>query len=114
MIPKHVTPGELAAELGWSERRVRDKARELGACRILGNRMVLLPDDVNSILEATKPCPSKSISVREAMSGTTEVRLPDVDSEALLAHLARKPPKSLRPRSPTSSSNVVTISRKKS
>jgi hypothetical protein len=114
MIPKHVTPGELAAELGWSERRVRDKARELGACRILGNRMVLLPDDVNTILEATRPCPSKSISVREALSTTTGGRLPDIDSAALLAHLTKKQPKELRPRSKTSSGNVVSMDLKKS
>jgi integrase len=52
------TPAEVADRLGWSERRVRDKARELGACRILGNRMVLLPQDVDVLLEATK-CPLK-------------------------------------------------------
>ena len=113
-LPDGITPAEFASRYGWSERRVRDKARELGACRILGNRMVLLPDDVNSILEATRPCPSKSIDVREALSTATEGRLPDVDSAALLAQLTRKPLKKLQPRSRTSSGNVVSMGLKKS
>jgi hypothetical protein len=110
---KIVTPKELAAELGWSERNVRDLARRLGACRILGNRMRFLPEDVQAILEATRPCPSKSIDVREAMSGTTEARLPDIDSAALLAHLTRKPRKELRPRLKTNSGAVVSMEKRR-
>lgn len=79
-LPEVTTPDALAKQLGWSERRVRDKARELGACRILGNRMILLPEDVTAILEATRPCPSKSTS--EERRGTTVARLPDGDDEA--------------------------------
>ena len=52
-LPEVTTPDALAKQLGWSERRVRDKARELGACRILGNRMILLPEDVTAILHPT-------------------------------------------------------------
>jgi hypothetical protein len=55
-LPAAVTPEALAERLGWSARRVRDKAREIGACRILGNRMILLPQDVDAILEASRPC----------------------------------------------------------
>ena len=58
-LPEATTPEVLARRMGWSERRVRDFARRLGACRILGNRMILLPEDVEAILEATK-CPSPS------------------------------------------------------
>jgi len=112
-LPSGITPAEFASRYGWSERRVRDKARELGACRVLGNRMVLLPDDVSAILEATKPCPSRSIDVREALSTTTGERLPDVDSAALLAHLTRKTRKELRPRSRTNSGNVVSMEKRK-
>jgi hypothetical protein len=36
-----ITPEELAEKTGWSPRRVREVARGLGACRIMGNRMVL-------------------------------------------------------------------------
>ena len=52
ILPNITTPGDLAQSLGWSERRVREKARELGACRILGNRMVLTPEDVEAIKAA--------------------------------------------------------------
>src|SRR4051812_3044085 len=81
-LPDFTTPEILAEHLGWSERRVRELARRLGACRILGNRMVLTKRDVDSILEATRPCPSKSISAGK--SGTTAARLPDGDYGALV------------------------------
>lgn len=68
-LPETTTPEALADHMGWSERRVRDLARRLGACRILGNRMILLGEDVAAIMEAAKPCPSKSIDVREVLSG---------------------------------------------
>ena len=47
-----------------------------------------------------------------ALSGTIGKRLPDIDSAALLAHLIRKPRKELRPRSKTSSINVVLMAQK--
>jgi hypothetical protein len=68
-LPQAISPADFARAYGWSERRVREKARELGACRIFGNRMVLLPQDVTALLEAAKPCPSKSIdAVRSTIS----------------------------------------------
>ena len=112
-LPETTTPEALADHMGWSERRVRDLARRLGACRILGNRMVLLGEDVAAIMEAAKPCPSRSIAVREALSGSIGERLPDVDSVALLAHLTKKPRKEFRPRSKTSSGNVVSMAKKR-
>jgi hypothetical protein len=51
-LPETTTPEALADHMGWSERRVRDLARRLGACRILGNRMVLLGEDVAAIKAA--------------------------------------------------------------
>ena len=113
MLPESTTPAALARHLDWSERRVRDLARRLGACRILGNRMVLLGEDVAAIMEAAKPCPSKSIAVREALSGSIGERLPDIDSVDLLAQLTRKPRRELRPRSRTSSGNVVSMEKKR-
>lgn len=68
MSLRFTTPEELAASAGWSPRRVREIARGLGACRIIGNRMVLTDADVSVILEASKPCP-KSTNV--AKSGGT-------------------------------------------
>jgi integrase len=105
ILPPAVTPKALADQLGWSERRVRDKARELGACRILGNRMVLLPDDVQTILEATR-CPSKSTVV--VTSGTTAGRWDDTDSAGVRALLSRKSPSASRPRLKRKPGNVNT------
>jgi len=107
------TPAELAKQFGWAEKRVRHLAKRLGACRILGNRMVFLPEDVRAIMEATKPCPSKSIAVREALSGNTEGRLPEIDSVGLLAHLTRKPHKELHPRLKTNSGSVVLMEKRR-
>ena len=112
-LPEFTTPEDLARHMGISQRRVRSLARQLGACRIFGNAMRLTKADVDAILKAVKPCPSRSIDVREAMSGTIEGRLPDIDSAALLAHLTKKTPKELRPRSRTPSGNVVTLKNRK-
>lgn len=60
ILPDTVTPEELAAQLGWSLRRLKAFARQIGACRILGNRMALTKADVEAILEESRPCPSKS------------------------------------------------------
>ncbi len=109
ILPEITKPEELAKQLGWSERRVRSVAKALGACRIFGNAMRLTKADVDAILEAAKPCPSKSIAVREALSGSIGERLPDIDSVDLLAQLTRKPRRELRPRLKTSSGNVVSI-----
>ena len=43
------TPAELAKQLGCSERSLRALARRLGACRVIGKSMVLLPEDVRII-----------------------------------------------------------------
>ena len=112
-LPETTTPEALAAHMGVSERRVRILARRLGACRLFGNAMLLTPADVDAIMEAAKPCPSKSIDVREALSGTTGARLPEIESVDLLAHLTKKPRKELRPRLKTGSGNVVSMGKKK-
>lgn len=41
-----ISPREFAEQRGLSERAVRKRARELGACRILGKRMWFENDDV--------------------------------------------------------------------
>jgi hypothetical protein len=112
-LPEATTPRDMAKHLGWSEKRLRSLARRLGACRELGNRMLFLPDDVAAIMEATKPCPSRSIGVREALSGAIGERLPDIDSVDLLAQLTRKPRKELRPRSRTNTGSVVLMEKKR-
>jgi AraC-like DNA-binding protein len=54
-LPKIYTPEEVARHFGCSPRTLREKARAIGACRILGNRMVLTQDDVANVLEAIRP-----------------------------------------------------------
>ena len=80
-LPEVVTPAELAKRMGWSERRVRDLARRLGACRILGNRMVLTKEDVDAILEATKPAPLRS---QTRIFRSAFPKIPDVTYEDLV------------------------------
>jgi hypothetical protein len=92
-----ITPEELAERAGWSARKVRETARGLGACRIMGNRMILTPADVDAILEASRPCPSNSTV--EAKSGTIGVRLPGGDFEELQELLTGSPRSVSRPNS---------------
>jgi hypothetical protein len=63
IVPETIRAADLAIKLGWSARRLKSLAREIGACPIMGNRMVLTQSDVDAILDATKPKP-----VRPAMS----------------------------------------------
>lgn len=74
LLPEHVTPEELAEHLGVAERTVREKARELGTCRLFGKKMILLETDVATLMEALKPCPSNC--TKEAGSGTYKAPLP--------------------------------------
>ena len=59
MIPDLHYPDELAERLGIAERRVRERARELGTCLIMGNRMAFTEDDVLAIMESFR-CRSRS------------------------------------------------------
>lgn len=110
-LPEGITPAEFSQRYGWSERRVRDKARELGACRILGNRMVLLPDDVNAILEATK-CPSNSIGA--VKFGTTAAKLPGGTYADLVKQRTRTPRRERPPKSRPMDGNVISMDRNQS
>ncbi len=69
-LPTIFTPEQVASHIGWSPRKLREFAREIGACRILGNRMVLTLSDIDAILEASRPCPSPPKSVPAAKSAT--------------------------------------------
>lgn len=78
LLPDGRTPEEVARHFGVSPRRIRQMARELGACRIFGNKMFLLPADIEAILEASKPKP-RAAPYR-----------PGGDYEELLKRLERK------------------------
>ena len=113
-LPQFTTPEELAGHAGWSERKVREIARKIGACRIVGNRMLLTQTDVDAILEASRPCPSKSTV--EAKSGITVAPSLKVDGgyEAL-QKLRRKTERlNTLPASKPESGKVITMARNRS
>ncbi len=113
-LPAAISPADLAKQFGWSEKHVRRLAKRLGACRILGNRMALLPDDVALILKATK-CPSGFSSEKrstENSSTTTAGQLPAIDYEDRLAQRTESSRSKLRPRPRTEPTKVVSFDRK--
>ena len=103
-LPAHITPEELAQHLGVSERTLREQARAIGACRIIGKKMILLESDVDAIMEATRPCLSKSTSA--AKSGNTGAQPPEGDYAALRAQRTKRSPKGSRQK-PNGGSGVV-------
>ena len=107
---ERVTPEQLADEIGCSSRHVRKLARDLGACRIFGKTMFLMPDDVQAILEASRPCPSHSSSA--AKSGTTGEPLPSGDYEDLQAILTNRKRESSPQSSKSGSAKVLVMARK--
>src|SRR5882724_4437963 len=110
ILPDVTTPAELADRLGWSERSLRYLARRLGACRVLGNRMVLLPQDVHTIMEATR-CPSNSISATR--SGITGAQLPAGDYAELVKRRTKIKRRLKLPNSKSASGNVVPMDHKR-
>ncbi len=61
-LDEAMTPAAAVAKLQAigihvSERTLRERARALGACRVIGNAMFLLSADIEAILEASKPKP---------------------------------------------------------
>jgi hypothetical protein len=111
-LPEAISPETFAKRMGWAPKRVRRLAKRLGACRVLGNRMMLLPQDIDIILEATKPCPLKSSAA--ARSGTTAGPLPAIDYAARRAQRTKDSHSALRPRSKPENTNVISMDRRKS
>ncbi|WP_156373698.1 MULTISPECIES: hypothetical protein [unclassified Rhizobium] len=81
--PAFMTPEEFASHFGWSPRHVREFARKIGACRIIGRKMVLLQTDIDAILEASKPEPARS------PAGRAKFQSPKDDYQQLLLLRAR-------------------------
>src|SRR5579859_5557741 len=90
IVPTTVTPKQLADELGWTERFVRERARALGACIGSGQRMRLTETDVQAIIESERPCQSKSSSA--VRSTTIAGRLPATDYEARQRQRTKRQP----------------------
>ncbi|WP_133118169.1 hypothetical protein [Rhizobium hidalgonense] len=64
-IESAITPEQLVAKfakagISISERTLRERARQVGAYRLIGKTMFLMPEDVEKIIEAAKPMPRKS------------------------------------------------------
>ena len=111
-----ITPADAVARLrarniDISERTLRERARKLGACRVIGKAMFLLPSDIETILNAAKPEPTEcqtSTSEREVTSGSTISRWTERDTENLLKRVTAGSRKTSR--SSTRSGSVVPLS----
>lgn len=74
--------------------------------------MVLTPDDIAAILEASRPCPSNSTA--EAKSGITAAPLPVGGYEALRKLRTKQEPDRKRQPEKSESGKVLTMARKRS
>jgi hypothetical protein len=110
-LPAGITSKQFSKQYGWSDRRVRALAKKLGACCILGNRMTLLPDHVEAILEYTK-CPSSSTVV--AGSSTTAARLPGGTYADLVKQRTKTSRRERPPKSSPIGGNVISMDRNQS
>ncbi|MBB3385570.1 MULTISPECIES: hypothetical protein [unclassified Rhizobium] len=81
-----------------SERTLREKARKLGACRIIGKAMFLMPEDIDAIIEGAKPKAKISVNGAPSVSQWSEA-----DTDRLRERLAAKKPRG-RPKSTKPSS----------
>lgn len=82
MTPAAVVKAFADRGVIFSERKLRELARRIGACRIIGKAMFLTPRDIEAILEAAKP-PAKA-SRRHPVSTWTEE-----DTEKLCERIAQ-------------------------
>lgn len=109
ILPPYVTPAELASHFAVSERMVREKAQSIGACCIMGKKMVHLQHHVEMLLEAFQPCHSKSSNA--VKSGTTEDLLPEGNYAALQARLKKPMPNGSKRKSSKERGTVVSMGR---
>ena len=109
LLPEFITPAELALHLGIAERTVREIARGLGAYRIFGKQMIFLEGDVQTIMEAAKPCPTKSTSA--AGSGTTGALSPVGDYAAVVALRTKQLPKGSQRKQKAARGSVISMDR---
>jgi hypothetical protein len=108
-LPPFVTPEDFAEHFGASARTVRETARRIGACAVIGQRMILLTDHVTRILAEMTPCPSNS-PVAPA-SGTLSELSPDDAFARLLARQTAKPPKGSGRKRKPAPGNVISMGR---
>ena len=89
ILPEVVTPEDLAKRMGWAPKRLRRFAKTIGACHVLGNRMIFTGEDVDAILDATKvPPEGPAPTVRHIFRSARQRAAPeDHTYEKLLARL---------------------------
>lgn len=112
LSPAYTTPKELAMHLGVSERALRERARALGACRELGKRMILLPEDVHLLLEDMRPC-QNSTNASPVGRGTSTSPAPTGDFAALQAHRTRTSPSGSRRKQKPQNGDVISMDRRR-
>ena len=110
LLPDRTTPAELAAHLGVNERSLRALARRLGACRELGKTMILLREDVATLMEAMR-CPYTSTAA--ARSGTTAAPSRASDFASLQARLTASSPTGSRRKQKPTPGTVVSMDRRR-
>lgn len=78
-ISSLMTPQEVAARIGCSERLLRKLARDHGLCRVFGQKMVFLQEDIDRLMEIAKPTPrTKDLSfLRNVVQG--DISQPSTD-----------------------------------
>ena len=113
IIVEGKTPAQWKAELAGagveiSERTLREKARALGACRMLGNAMILLPEHIDQIFEEPE---WRSKSTLEGTSGglKDDLLIAVSTSERALERLTRISQKQRSGASKTPRGNVVSL-----
>ena len=87
--PEQVVAAFKAKGIEVSERKLRERARKLGACRILGKTMILLPEHVDLIIAEHDKWPSKNTSEATSTGGADDLLTMATTTEEVLEHLTR-------------------------
>lgn len=87
--PEQVVAAFRARGIEVSERTLRQRARKLGACRILGKTMILLPEHVDLIIAEPDKWLSKSTSEATSIGGAATLAMLATTDEEVLEHLTR-------------------------
>ena len=72
MTPAAVVAVLLARGITLSERTLREHAKRIGACRVIGKTLFFMPSDIAKILEAAKAKPKNLPAAGTAVSRWTE------------------------------------------
>ncbi|WP_210212010.1 hypothetical protein [Mesorhizobium sp. M2A.F.Ca.ET.043.02.1.1] len=100
-----------------SARTIRENARRLGACRMLGKVMMLLPEHIDRLFQEPQTCPSNSTNATDgggSKAESTAYRAANTTDKAL-AYLSQRqkgtPKRQSRP-SNSRRSNVISLETK--